>query len=47
MGAAPDQYVPVYVTDPFRAVVYRILTPDVHAPATGTHRSLAVAYHPR
>ncbi|MEA5362942.1 hypothetical protein VA596_25660 [Amycolatopsis sp., V23-08] len=35
----------VYVTDSFRAVVYRIPAAEVHAPAAGTHRTLQVAYH--
>jgi sugar lactone lactonase YvrE len=35
----------VYITDSFRAVVYRIPAAEVHAPATGTHRTLEVAYH--
>ncbi|WP_329058090.1 SMP-30/gluconolactonase/LRE family protein [Amycolatopsis sp. NBC_01480] len=35
----------VYITDSFRAVVYRIPAAEVHAPATGTHRTLQVAYH--
>ncbi|HWO64824.1 MAG TPA: hypothetical protein VNO31_32780 [Umezawaea sp.] len=35
----------VYITDSFRAVVYRIPATEVHASATGTHRTLEVAYH--
>ncbi|MBB5938597.1 SMP-30/gluconolactonase/LRE family protein [Streptomyces zagrosensis] len=35
----------VYITDSFRAVVYRIPAAEVHAPATGVHRILQVAYH--
>ena len=35
----------VYITDSFRAVVYRIPAAEVHAPATSTHRTLQVAYH--
>ncbi|OIJ96351.1 SMP-30/gluconolactonase/LRE family protein [Streptomyces monashensis] len=35
----------VYVTDSFRSVVYRIPAAQVNAPATGTHRTLQVAYH--
>jgi sugar lactone lactonase YvrE len=35
----------VYLTDSFRAVVYRIPAAEVHAPATGTARTLQVAYH--
>jgi sugar lactone lactonase YvrE len=35
----------VYITDSFRAVVYRIPAAEVHAPATGTHRTLQIAYH--
>ncbi|WP_194923594.1 hypothetical protein [Catenulispora pinisilvae] len=35
----------VYITDSFRAVVYRIPAAEVHAPATGRHRTLQVAYH--
>lgn len=35
----------VYITDSFRAVVYRIPAAEVHAPATGRHRTLRVAYH--
>lgn len=35
----------VYITDSFRAVVYRIPAAEVHGPATGTHRTLQVAYH--
>jgi sugar lactone lactonase YvrE len=35
----------VYVTDSFRAVVYRIPAAEVNAPATGAHRPLQVAYH--
>jgi sugar lactone lactonase YvrE len=34
----------VYITDSFRAVVYRIPAAEVHAPATGAHRTLEVAY---
>ncbi|GAA1925191.1 SMP-30/gluconolactonase/LRE family protein [Streptantibioticus ferralitis] len=34
----------VYITDSFRAVVYRIPADEVNAPATGTHRTLQVAY---
>ncbi|MFD2474117.1 SMP-30/gluconolactonase/LRE family protein [Amycolatopsis silviterrae] len=34
----------VYVTDSFRAVVYRIPAAEVHAPATGAHRTLQAAY---
>ncbi|WP_328458124.1 SMP-30/gluconolactonase/LRE family protein [Amycolatopsis sp. NBC_00438] len=34
----------VYITDSFRAVVYRIPAAEVNAPATGTHRTLQVAY---
>ncbi|MFD4874449.1 SMP-30/gluconolactonase/LRE family protein [Streptomyces sp. NPDC058420] len=39
---APDG--DVYITDSFRAVVYRIRAAEVNAPATGTHRTLEVAY---
>lgn len=35
----------VYITDSLRAVVYRIPAAEVNAPATGTHRTLEVAYH--
>ncbi|MFD9863700.1 SMP-30/gluconolactonase/LRE family protein [Streptomyces alboflavus] len=35
----------VYITDSFRAVVYRIPAAEVHAPATGSHRVLKVAHH--
>ncbi len=35
----------VYITDSFRPVVYRIPAVEVNAPATGAHRTLAVAYH--
>jgi sugar lactone lactonase YvrE len=35
----------VYITDSFRAVVYRIPAAEVNAPATGAHRTLEVAYH--
>lgn len=35
----------VYITDSFRAVVYRIPAAEVSAPPTGTHRTLQVAYH--
>lgn len=35
----------VYVTDSFRAVVYRIPAAEVDAPAAGAHRTLEVAYH--
>ncbi|WP_269858129.1 SMP-30/gluconolactonase/LRE family protein [Streptomyces sp. RPT161] len=35
----------VYITDSFRAVVYRIPAAEVNAPATGAHRPLEVAYH--
>jgi sugar lactone lactonase YvrE len=35
----------VYLTDSLRAVVYRIPAAEVHAPATGTQRTLEVAYH--
>ncbi|AEM85879.1 SMP-30/gluconolactonase/LRE family protein [Streptomyces violaceusniger] len=35
----------VYITDSFRAVVYRIPAAQVHAPATGARRTLQVAYH--
>ena len=35
----------VYITDSFRAVVYRIPAAEVNAPATGTQRTLQVAYH--
>jgi sugar lactone lactonase YvrE len=35
----------VYVTDSFRAVVYRLPAAEVHAPAAGAHRPLQVAYH--
>ncbi len=35
----------VYVTDSFRAVVYRIPAAEVRSPATGTHRTLEVAHH--
>ncbi|MEV7626985.1 hypothetical protein [Actinoplanes sp. NPDC089786] len=34
----------VYVTDSFRAVVYRIPAAEVNAPADGAHRTLRVAY---
>ena len=34
----------VYVTDSYRAVVYRIPAAEVNAPATGGHRTLEVAY---
>ncbi|NDZ77638.1 hypothetical protein G3I19_03675 [Streptomyces sp. SID10853] len=34
----------VYITDSFRAVVYRIPAAEVNAPATGAHRALEVAY---
>jgi sugar lactone lactonase YvrE len=40
---APDG--DVYITDSFRPVVYRIPAAEVHAPATGAHRTLQVAYH--
>ncbi|WP_329347402.1 hypothetical protein OG226_01330 [Streptomyces sp. NBC_01261] len=39
---APDG--DVYITDSFRAVVYRIRAAEVNAPATGAHRTLEVAY---
>ncbi|MBM9509497.1 SMP-30/gluconolactonase/LRE family protein [Actinacidiphila acididurans] len=35
----------VYITDSYRAVVYRIPAAEVNAPATGAHRTLQVAYH--
>ncbi|MEV8373470.1 hypothetical protein AB0P21_12075 [Kribbella sp. NPDC056861] len=35
----------VYITDSFRAVVYRIPSAEVRAPATGIRRTLEVAYH--
>ncbi|WAL66537.1 hypothetical protein ORV05_01580 [Amycolatopsis cynarae] len=35
----------VYITDSFRAVVYRIPAAEVNSPATGAHRTLEVAYH--
>jgi sugar lactone lactonase YvrE len=35
----------VYITDSFRAAVYRIPDAEVHGPATGAHRTLQVAYH--
>ena len=35
----------VYITDSFRAVVYRIPAAEVNAPATGARRTLQVAYH--
>ena len=35
----------VYITDSFRAVVYRIPAAEVNAPATGAKRTLQVAYH--
>jgi sugar lactone lactonase YvrE len=35
----------VYVTDSFRAVVYRIPAAEVSAPAAGARRTLQVAYH--
>ena len=35
----------VYVTDSFRAVVYRIPAAEVNSPATGARRTLQVAYH--
>ncbi|WP_051939246.1 SMP-30/gluconolactonase/LRE family protein [Phaeacidiphilus oryzae] len=35
----------VYITDSFRAVVYKIPAAEVHSPATGTQRTLRVAYH--
>ncbi|MFC9432987.1 SMP-30/gluconolactonase/LRE family protein [Nocardia sp. NPDC057030] len=35
----------VYITDSFRAVVYRIPAAEVNAAATGAHRPLEVAYH--
>ncbi|MGW3960500.1 hypothetical protein ACWED2_11820 [Amycolatopsis sp. NPDC005003] len=35
----------VYITDSYRAVVYRIPAAEVNAPASGTHRTLQVAYH--
>ncbi len=34
----------VYITDSFRAVVYRIPAAEVNAPAAGAHRTLRVAY---
>jgi sugar lactone lactonase YvrE len=34
----------VYISDSFRAVVYRIPAAEVNAPATGAHRTLEVAY---
>uniref|UniRef100_A0AAU3H591 Superoxide dismutase n=1 Tax=Streptomyces sp. NBC_01401 TaxID=2903854 RepID=A0AAU3H591_9ACTN len=34
----------VYITDSFRAVVYRIPAAEVNAPVTGAHRTLEVAY---
>jgi sugar lactone lactonase YvrE len=39
---APDG--DVYITDSFRAVIYRIPAAEVNAPATGVHRTLQVAY---
>ena len=39
---APDG--DVYITDSFRAVVYRIPAAETDAPATGVHRTLQVAY---
>ena len=39
---APDG--DVYITDSFRAVVHRIPAAEVNSPATGTHRTLEVAY---
>jgi sugar lactone lactonase YvrE len=39
---APDG--DVYITDSYRAVVYRIPAAEVNAPATGAHRTLEVAY---
>lgn len=41
-AVAPDG--DVYLTDSFRPVVYRIPAAEVHAPATGTHRTLKVVY---
>jgi sugar lactone lactonase YvrE len=41
-AVAPDG--DVYVTDSFRAVVYRIPAAEVDAPATGARRTLRVAY---
>jgi sugar lactone lactonase YvrE len=41
-AVAPDG--DVYITDSFRPVVYRIPAAEVHAPTTGTHRTLEVAY---
>jgi sugar lactone lactonase YvrE len=35
----------VYITDSFRAVVYRIPAAEVNAPATSTQQTLQVAYH--
>lgn len=35
----------VYITDSFRAVIYRIPAAEVNAPETGAHRTLEVAYH--
>jgi sugar lactone lactonase YvrE len=40
---APDG--DVYITDSFRPVIYRIPAAEINAPATGTHRTLQVAYH--
>ncbi|MDT8909503.1 hypothetical protein [Amycolatopsis sp. PS_44_ISF1] len=34
----------VYLTDSVRSVLYRIPAAEVHAPATGAHRTLAVAH---
>ncbi|MFE2374832.1 SMP-30/gluconolactonase/LRE family protein [Streptomyces sp. NPDC059398] len=39
---APDG--DVYITDSYRAVVYRIPAAEVNAPATGAHRTLHAAY---
>ncbi|MEV6542571.1 hypothetical protein [Streptomyces sp. NPDC051665] len=39
---APDG--DVYITDSFRAVVYRIPAAEVNSPATGAHRTLEVAH---
>jgi sugar lactone lactonase YvrE len=41
-AVAPDG--DVYITDSFRAVVYRIPAAEVAGPATGAHRTLRVAY---
>jgi hypothetical protein len=35
----------VYITDSFRAVVYRVPAAEVNAPVSGACRTLAVAYH--